>query len=33
MICKLTNNRPGSVCDMSVVKDAAKTLKAEKLLP
>ena len=26
-ICKLTNNRPGSVCDMPVVKQAAKQLK------
>ncbi len=26
-ICKLTNNKPGSVCDMPVVKQAAKQLK------
>jgi len=26
-ICKLTNNKPGSVCDMPVVKQAAKALK------
>jgi thiol-disulfide isomerase/thioredoxin len=33
LICNITNNRPGSVCDMPVVKNAAKALKAEKLLP
>ena len=26
-ICKLTNNKPGSVCNMPVVKQAAKQLK------
>jgi hypothetical protein len=26
-ICRLTNNKPGSVCNMPVVKQAAKQLK------
>jgi hypothetical protein len=26
-ICKLTNNKPGSVCDMPIIKQAAKLLK------
>jgi len=31
MICKLTNNKPASVCEMPVVKEAAAALKAAKI--